>query len=520
MTMPDAARHPLLSTLPPSRAQMRRALWMLLALALAMAATIPAATLPVPGSGPFVPAYATALLVSDLLTAVLLYALAAVQRSRAVLALAAGYLFCGLTVLPWALTFPGAFSATGLLDVGLQGTATIAAVRRLGFPAFALAYALVDDRAHGFAGTGRALLASVVAVTAVVAGVTALAVWDDAFLPRFMIDRQRTTPLWDLVPGTAAVLSVVAAVLIWKRRRSVLGLWVVIALAAWFVESVLLGFVSAGRLSVGWWAGRLYGLVSASVVLAVLLSETVSLYGRLVRSVAAERRSREARLTTMEALSASIAHEVNQPLASMVASASAGLRWLDRARPDLDETRTALRRIVDDGHRAGRVVTGVRAAFRRDARDRETFDLNELVREALRQSSGELLVNRIEVRTELDRALPPVTGNPVQLQQVLSNLIANAVDAMDAVTHGPRILCLRTEARKDGGVMLAVEDTGVGLDPVHQNRLFEPFFTTKPHGMGLGLLICRSIVEAHGGRLSMAGRQPQGAVCRILLPAG
>lgn len=518
--MPDADRHPLLSTLPPNHAQTRRAQWMLLALVVAMVATVPAATLPVPGSGPFVPAYATALLVSDLLTAVLLFALAAVQRSRAVLVLAAGYLFCGLTVLPWALTFPGAFSANGLLDVGLQGTATIAATRRLGFPVFALAYALLDDDRAEIAAIGRAILVVVLATIAVVAGTTTFAVWDDDWLPRFMIDRQRTTPLWDLVPGLAALLSVAAALLVWRRRRSVLGLWVVIALAAWFVESVLLGFVSAGRLSVGWWAGRLYGLFSASVVLAALLSETMALYGRLVRSVAAERRSREARLTTMEALSASIAHEVNQPLASMVASASAGLRWLDRARPDLEETRTALRRIVDDGHRAGRVVTGVRTAFRKGSRDRETVDLNELVEESLRQCAAELRVNRIEVRTELDPALAPVTGNPVQLQQVLCNLIANAVDAMDAVTHGPRILRLRTEAPDGGGALVVVEDTGVGLDPVHQDRLFEPFFTTKPHGMGLGLLICRSIVEAHGGRLSMAGRLPQGAVCRISLPPG
>lgn len=521
--MPHDDRHPLLSTLPPSRGQRRLALVVLLILAAASLATVPVAAVPLPATGPVVPAYATAVLMNDLITAALLYALHAVQRSRAVLALAVGYLFCALTIIPWALTFPGAFAPEGLLGVGLQGTAAIAAARRLGFPLFVIAYALMRDEPArwDFGGARwRGILASILAVVAAVGGMTWLAVGHGELLPEFMVDRQETSALWDYVPGTAAALCVVAAGLVWLRRRTVLGLWLTVALFAWFVESLLLGFVSSGRLSVGWWAGRLYGLLSASVVLMVLLAETMALYGRLVRSVTAERRTREARLTTMEALSGSIAHEVNQPLASMIASAAAGLRWLDRARPDLAETRTALRRIVEDGHRAGRVVEGVRAVFRKGVPERVPLDVNELVRQALRHAEGELRLNRITVRTDLEGALPPVVGSPVQLQQVLSNLIANALDAMDAVTHGPRVLRIRTARQNAGEVLVSVEDSGAGLDPAQQDRLFEPFFTTKPHGMGLGLLICRSIVEAHGGRLWMAGREPQGAVGRFLLPVG
>jgi signal transduction histidine kinase len=193
---------------------------------------------------------------------------------------------------------------------------------------------------------------------------TWLIVTRDAALPQFMSDARNVSALWQYVPATAVFLYLTGFTVLWTRRRSVLDLWLMVALCTLLIEILLLSYLSAGlRLSVGWWAGRLYGFTSASVVLLVLLSETTTLYGRLASSVAAERRAREARLTSMEAMSASIAHEVNQPLASMVTNADAGLRWLGRKSPDLEETRAALKRIVSDGHRTGKVIEGIRTMF-------------------------------------------------------------------------------------------------------------------------------------------------------------
>jgi signal transduction histidine kinase len=265
-----------------------------------------------------------------------------------------------------------------------------------------------------------------------------------------------------------------------------------------------------------------FGLASTSIVLIVLLSETTALYGRLARSVSAERRAREARVTAMEALSASIAHEVNQPLASMVTNADAGLRWLARKTPDLDETRAALERIVSDGHRAAKVVEGVRTLFGKGFRDRVVLDLNRLIGEVLGRSLTELQMAGVLLKIDLDKTVPPVMGNPVQLQQVISNLVANAIDAMESVTGGDRILHVTTQFCRSGEILVTVQDSGPGLDAVDKERIFEPFFTTKPDGMGMGLMFCRSIVEAHGGRLwTSPGSSPNaspGAVFHFTLP--
>ena len=216
------------------------------------------------------------------------------------------------------------------------------------------------------------------------AGLTWFSVSGDALLPRLMADGSQVSQVWSYVPASASVLCLMALALLWSRRRSVLDLWLMVVLCVWLIETFLLGYISAGRFSVGWWAGRVYGLMSGSLVLLVLLSETTTLYAQLARSVSAERRIREARLTTMEVLSASIAHEVNQPLASMVTHADAGLRWLQRAEPDLDETKAALKSIVNDGHRAARIIESVRTVFRKGTRDRFPLDVNELIQRSAR----------------------------------------------------------------------------------------------------------------------------------------
>jgi PAS domain S-box-containing protein len=224
-----------------------------------------------------------------------------------------------------------------------------------------------------------------------------------------------------------------------------------------------------------------------------------------------------ARLTTMGEMTASIAHEINQPLAAIVANGNAGLRWLANTTPDIDEVRATLKRIVSDGHRAGRVISGLRTMFKKNSQGNTAVDVNDLVREVLALVRGELDNRRVSVRTELEQ-LPQVLVDRVQLQQVILNLIMNARDAMASVDGRARVLRLRTERHEPGGIMVSVQDSGTGIGKRDMDRIFEPFFTTKPQGMGMGLSICRSIVEAHGGRLTASHGHPYGSVFQVILP--
>jgi C4-dicarboxylate-specific signal transduction histidine kinase len=224
------------------------------------------------------------------------------------------------------------------------------------------------------------------------------------------------------------------------------------------------------------------------------------------------------RVTTMSEMAASIAHEINQPLGAMVASGNAALRWLANATPDLDEARAALKRIVNDGHRAGEVIGGIRSMFKKDSQAEAPQDVNELVREILALLHDEMQSQQVSMRSELAEALPQVPANRVQLQQVIVNLIMNAVDAMSTVANRARILRVKTEIHEFNHLLITVEDSGMGIDPKNIDRIFDAFFTTKSHGMGMGLSICRSIIERHGGRLSVSLGKPHGSIFHVLLP--
>ncbi|CAH2398233.1 putative Histidine kinase [Mesorhizobium escarrei] len=220
-------------------------------------------------------------------------------------------------------------------------------------------------------------------------------------------------------------------------------------------------------------------------------------------------------MTTINALTSSIAHEVNQPLGAIVTNAHVALRWLARQPPNLEEAREALEQIGKDGHRASEVIGRVRALLKKTATTRERVDLTEQIQDTVALVHGEVLRHRILVRTELAPELPPVAGDRVQVQQVLLNLVMNGIEAMKEVTERPRELWIhRTD--ESGAVRVAVQDAGVGLDPNSVDRLFETFYTTKPEGMGLA--ICRSIIEAHGGRLWASANEPRGAVFEFCLP--
>src|SRR5262245_9605149 len=229
--------------------------------------------------------------------------------------------------------------------------------------------------------------------------------------------------------------------------------------------------------------------------------------------------ARVARLTTMGQMAASIAHEISQPLSAIVTNSNAGLRWLARTTPDLDRAQACLQRIVRDGHRVGDVIGSIRAIFRKGDREKVPLNVNELIWEVLRLVQAELNDVQVSVRTELLDELPNVLANRVQLQLVFRNLFMNAIDAMSSVTDRGRVLQVRSEIFKPSGVLVAVTDSGTGIDPKSKDRIFEAFFTTKSHGMGMGLSICRSIVEAHDGHLSASPAHPHGSIFEIVFPA-
>ena len=228
--------------------------------------------------------------------------------------------------------------------------------------------------------------------------------------------------------------------------------------------------------------------------------------------------ARVSRVTTMGELTASLAHEVNQPIAAAVTNANTCLRWLTREHPDLEEAREAASRIVKDATRAAGIISRVRLLFKKSTLQRELVDVNEAIQEMIVLLRSEATRYNITVRMELAADLPRIAGDRVQLQQVLMNLIVNSIDAMREV-DGERELAVKSRKTEKEEVLVSVSDTGVGLPAPQADQIFNAFFTTKPHGTGMGLRISRSIVESHSGRLWAADNWPRGASFHFVLPA-
>jgi signal transduction histidine kinase len=224
------------------------------------------------------------------------------------------------------------------------------------------------------------------------------------------------------------------------------------------------------------------------------------------------------RVMTMGELTASIAHEVNQPLAAIVTNGNACLRWLARATPNLEEAREAVERIIRDGKRAGEVIARIRALLRKTGTEKERLDLNEAIREVVALAQAEVRRHGVALRTELAGNLPPVLGDRVQLQQVILNLAMNSLEALAAVADRPRELLICSSHDESDQVLVAVQDCGIGIDRENMENIFNAFYTTKSHGMGMGLAISRSIVENHGGRLWATANEGPGATFQFTLP--
>jgi signal transduction histidine kinase len=265
-------------------------------------------------------------------------------------------------------------------------------------------------------------------------------------------------------------------------------------------------------------------LISAALVLQSLLIGRLFYEHRRRRKAEVEASRRMAELAHMNRsaaigqMSASIVHEINQPLAAMLMNAGTGLRWLAKDTPNVEKAAHALKNIVGDGNRASQVVETLRAMFKKETSNRTFVDINDAIREVLTLLHIVLEEHEVLTKATLKEGLPGVMAARVQLQQVIFNLVTNAIEAMSSTAPGSRILRLRSEATETGECIVAIEDSGPGIEPETLKRIFEPFFTSKSKGMGMGLSVCRSIVEAHGGRLWVAGNTPRGAVFQFVLP--
>lgn len=470
----------------------------------------------------FLPAYLAAMFVCDSITAILLFAQFSILRLRSTLVIASAYLYTALILIPYVLAFPGVFAPTGVFG-GLQTAAWLYVLWHCGFPLLVIAYAWSKDQPLSkrlVTGKTSASIARAVAlIAAFVLATTIVCAAGDPWLPRIMLDPLRFGPQWPyLVGAPIASVSAAALLVLWIKRRSMLDLWLTVVMFLYLIEVPLSYYPTPLRFSGGWYAVRVFGFLSSSLVLVVLLYEIQSLYARLLGAVLAQRREREARLMTGDAVAASIAHEIRQPLTAMVTTADAGLRFLERTTPNFEKAKQAFRNIAADGHRAGAVVANIRANFKADVRERTSFDVNELIQETIGLMRDDLQTHAIVLQAEPNGHTPPIRGNRVQLQQVLVNLVRNAIEAMMA-QDDPRILTVKCEPYGGDRVIVAIADTGTGIRSQDVEQIFNPLFTTKSDGMGMGLSICRAIVDAHEGQLWFSPNSPHGAVLQFTLHA-
>ena len=512
---------PRLSDLPPTALQTWSAAAIAAVVLVAFIALAPFSGMPLGALNIFFPLLDAFVFVTDLVTAVLLFSQFAIAGSRPLLALANGYLFTGLIVVPHALTFTGAFSPTGLLGANIQTGSWLFIFWHIGFAAALLAYALlsIQNPARTIlpARERSAIGWSIAGAIALTCGLTWLATAGAHLLPPIILDGNRISPLVVYPIWLAILISASAVAVLAVRRRSVLDQWLMVVAFVYIGELVFSGLLPSVRFSLGFYAGRVFSIIASSIVLIILLAETTRLYVLLARSHARLQREQGNKLMTLEAMLVAISHEIKQPLGAIELNTAAAQLIVHETPPDIGEIEAIIGDTRDAARRIDETLDGFRSLFGRIELKQQAVNLNEVILDVLKLSRTELKAHGILARTRLTTELPPIYGDGNQLHQLVYNLVHNAIEAMSETSGRDSMLDVRTDIADRGAIVVEVSDNGPGIDPQQQANIFEPFVTTKPHGIGLGLAICRKIVERHGGQISASSVSPHGTIFRIQL---
>ena len=508
--------------MPPTARQRRLASALVIVLFIGFSVTAPFAATQLARIDSFVPAVEAINLVTDLVTAGLLFNKFPVIGLRALVVLASGYLFSALTIIPHVLSYPGVLTVSGgLFGSGLQTTPWLYTFWHLGFCVAVLVYASIKDGKHEYVAPSsrpRAVLWSIALVVSLVCVLTWVAVAGEKFLPRLVLDNVHFSPLANYLTVATLFTGLIALFVLKLRQRSILDLWLSVAMVATVAEQAVVSLFIASRFSVGFYSSRMFSVVVSTIVLIALLSETINLYARLSRANKTLQRAHENKLTDVEAAIATIAHEIRQPLTAISAKSSAARRFLARGPTDIERVGQILDDIGSASLRINEIIEGVGALFRRANPERQSTDVNDLVIESLQILGKELADCSITVDTQLTSELPSIMGHKGQLQEVILNLVQNSIDAMRSMTAKPRMLHIRTEPHGRDAIAISVEDTGTGIEEKTLSGVFDAFVTTKTKGMGLGLAISQRIVERHNGQITAMSGVSGGARFEITLP--
>ena len=522
---PDAHRDfPIvIATMPISALQRKVALAVIIFLIVGSLSVAPFASTPLPRVDVFVPVVQTVMCVVDVITAALLFAQYSIVPKPAVLVLAGGYVFSGLFAFLQTLAFPGAYSANGLIGDGTNSPAWLFVLWHSSFLLAVIVYALSKDAdIEPSLSRQSRWMRIAIAITftlAITGGTTWLATAGAKHLPTTYLSTTLQTGFARGLNVFLWLLSFVAFTLLLVRRRTVLDLWLLVILVAWWPNFLVGMSLAVVRFSFGWYIARFFALLATSTLLFVLLAQSTLLYARLANAILLLRRERADKLMSLEAATTAIAHEIGQPLAAISSRGGAALNWLRKSPPNVKEASASVTVMVEASHRADEIISSIRTLFKRGSDRKLSVQVEDIARQALSLVQHDLQSNEVSVLTEFQADLPAVQADRTQLQQIILNLIKNAIEAMNSKPPASRRLRLATRAKGNSTVLLSVEDSGAGISAESQTEIFDPFFTTKSDGMGLGLAICRTIAESHGGSLRLTESSSRGSVFEVALPA-
>ena len=423
---------PVVTANTPARAAERRLAFALIVfLFIIFGMVAPFARASLPRVDAFIPVIQTVVCVAELVTAVLLFAQYSIQPQTGLLVLASGYVFSGLFAFLQTLAFPGAYAPAGLIGDPLNSAPYLFCLWHMALPTAVFVYALSTEAGRQLPQIDQITIGITVAsVLAVTAALTWMVTAGAKHLPNMFVDATRQAPIASYLTGSMWLLTAAALLLLFIYKRTSLAVWLMVTVVATLPDLTLSTVMTTVRFTHGWYTARTYALIASCTVLVAMLTETTVLYARLANAILLLRRERANRLVSLDAATSAMAHELRQPLTAIAMRGSAASRWLKRSPPDLKEARACLASISDSSNRAEEIIAGVRELFKKGGDHRTMIRVDDVARQVLRLVEPDLLLNEVAVATEFQNDLPEVYADRTQIQQVILNLVRNAIDAM------------------------------------------------------------------------------------------